>query len=406
VAAGAREPWAAPGWEGSSAVASRDADDAPRHAFATSEDAASVTAIDLTTRQAVATLPAGPVAHALALTPDGARLYVVNRRGGSLTVVDPRAPAVVATITLSADPMAAAVSPDGLWLAVLGRSELVAWVLEAATGALRYEIPLAAAPVPANAPPGPRSTHPVWSPDSASFYAEDNAHASLVRVDALRGVVAATVALPSLAHMAYVDAAGARVYALCVGAPASAGRDGRGVPPSVAVLDAAGDRLLADVPVPLAAGESGELHHATFDAAGRRLFVANLGQGRPRGGRSVHVLDTHALRLVARLEADAGAGHPVLSPDGTRLFVVNHSAPRLSVFDAERLVPVGEVGLPGARGMGHGCFFTADGGHFWAVSNTAGAAYAVDTATLAVVAQVPTGPNCQDIAHSWRDAYA
>ena len=40
------------------------------------------------------------------------------------------------------------------------------------------------------------------------------------------------------------------------------------------------------------------------------------------------------LRLVARLEAAAGAGHPVLSPDGARLFVVNHSAPRLHVFDA------------------------------------------------------------------------
>jgi hypothetical protein len=56
--------------------------------------------------------------------------------------------------------------------------------------------------------------------------------------------------------------------------------------------------------------------------------------------------------------------------------------------------------------MGHGCFFTPDGTTFWAVSNTAGAAYAVDAARLTVVAQVPTGPNCQDIAHDWRDAYA
>ncbi|HZR97126.1 MAG TPA: hypothetical protein VFE37_00380 [Chloroflexota bacterium] len=377
-----------------------------RYAFATSEDAASVTAIDLATRQAVATLPAGPVAHALTLTQDGERLYVVNRRGGSLTVVDARALAVLDTIALPTDPMAAAISPDGRWLAVLGRARLVAWVFEAATGALRHEVPLSEAPIPPEAPPGPRSTHPVWAPDSRSFYAEDNAHASLVRVDALQGTVAATIPLPSLAHMAYVDAAGARVYALCVGGTPAEEQAGEAVPPSVAIVDAATDRLVVDVPIPLAEGESGELHHATFDASGRHLFVANLGQGRPRGGRSVHVLDTTTHRLVARLEAGAGAGHPVLSPNGRRLFVVNHSAPRLSVFDAERLEPVAQVELPGARGMGHGCFFTPDGATFWAVSNTAGAAYAVDAARLAVVAQVPTGPNCQDIAHDWRDAYA
>jgi hypothetical protein len=118
------------------------------------------------------------------------------------------------------------------------------------------------------------------------------------------------------------------------------------------------------------------------------------------------VLDTADLRLIARLEARAGAGHPLLSPDGAQLWVVNHSAPLLSVFDAERLDLVAEVPLPGARGMGHGCFFTTDGATFWAVSNSAGSAYAVARGAFAVVAQIPVGPNSQDIAHDWRDAYA
>jgi YVTN family beta-propeller protein len=374
-------------------------DDAPlRYAFATSEDAQSVTAIDLGTRQAVATLPAGPTAHAMAVTRDGARLYVVNRRGRSLTVIDAQAPAVLDTITLASDPMGAAISPDGRWLAVLGRDRLAAWVLDAATGALEHEISLGDAP-PGAGPPGPRSTHPVWAPDSASFYAQDNVHTALVRVDALGGAVVARLALPSPAHMAYVAPDGARLYALCVGTADGA------VPPSVAVLDAASGRLLADVPIPLAAGETGELHHGALDVTRGRFLVANLGQGRPRGGHSVHVLDTDGLRLVGRLEAGAGAGHPLLSPDGARLCVVNHSAPRLHVFDADTLALVGEVVLPGAKGMGHGCFFAA-GRDFWAVSSGGGAAYAVDTRTLQVVAQVPTGPNCQDIVHHWRDNYA
>jgi YVTN family beta-propeller protein len=374
-------------------------DQAPRYAFATSEDAQTVTAIDLATRQAVATLPAGPTAHAMAVTREGARLYVVNRRGRSLTVVDARAPAVIDTIMLPSDPMGAAVSPDGRWLAALGRDRLVAWVLDPATGALQHEIPLGDA-APGAGPPGPRSTHPVWAPDSATFYSQDNVQAALVRVDALGGTVAARLPLPSPAHMAYIAPDGGRVYALCVGAADGA------MPPSVAVLDAPSGRLLADIPIPLAEGETGELHHGALDSAHHRFFVANMGQGRPRGGHSVHVLDTDSPRLVARLEAGAGAGHPLLSPDGARLFVVNHSAPRLHVFDADTLALVGEVPLPGAKGMGHGCFFTADGRDFWAVSSSAGVAYAVDTQTLRVVATVETGPNCQDIAHHWRDPYA
>jgi hypothetical protein len=56
--------------------------------------------------------------------------------------------------------------------------------------------------------------------------------------------------------------------------------------------------------------------------------------------------------------------------------------------------------------MGHGCFFTEDGRFFWAVSNSAGIAYAVDTAALSVVAQLAVGAESQDIARSWSDASA
>src|SRR5262249_50541486 len=162
--------------------------------------------------------------------------------------------------------------------AVLARAELRAWVFDAATGALRHEIPLGDAPARGGGAGGPSSTHPVWTADSSRFYAQDNPHAALVQVDAERGEVAATTSLPSPAHMAYVDAARGRVYALCVGDAE------RGAPPAVVAVDAAGGGVLATLPIPLADGESGELHHATFDAEGKRLFVANMGEGRPRGG--------------------------------------------------------------------------------------------------------------------------
>src|SRR3979411_1268055 len=98
------------------------------YAYATSEDAATVTVIDLDRRRAVATLPAGPGAHSLALTPDGSRVYVAHRRDRSPTVIDTQTTTVRGTIQLSSSPTGVAVSPDGRSLAVLGRSRLVAWI--------------------------------------------------------------------------------------------------------------------------------------------------------------------------------------------------------------------------------------------------------------------------------------
>lgn len=375
----------------------------PRYAFATSEDAARVTAIDVDSLQPVSVLSAAPGAHSLALTPDMSRLYVLNRRGRSITAIDPTVPAVIDTIPLESDPLAGSVSPDGRWLAVLGRTQPIAWLFDAVTGAHRATIPLAphataAAPPPDDAGP-PVTSHPVWMPDGRTLIAEDQLRSRLVRIDAATAKVTGTLSLPSPAHMLYVGPDG-RGYALCAGIPDQT------VPPSVAVFTPQLDRILADRAVPLAEGETGELHHACFSVDGGRLFVANMGRGRPRSGRSVFVLDTDTLEFIARLEALPGAGHPRISPDGRRLFVVNHGSPVVSVFDPDRLTPVGAVLLPGARQMGHGCSFTDDGAYLWTVSSSAGLAFAIDTGHLTVAAEVEVGPNCQDIALAWGDASA
>lgn len=372
------------------------------YAYATSEDAASVTVIDLDSRRAVAMLPAGAGAHSLSLTPDGRRAFIANRRYRTITVLDTVEVRAVRTIELPTPPSGIAVSPDGRRVAVLGRADLVAWLIDAADGTVLHQVTLGELPEGrgSGGDEAPFGTHPVWAADGRSFYSEDSVNARIVRVDAEAGAVAAAVALPSPAHMLYPDPARPRLYALCTGDAA------RGEPAAVCVLDAADSRVIATLPVPLAEGESGELHHGCFDAAGLRFFVANMGTGRPRGGHSVHMLDLDSLSFTGRMEARAGAGHPILSPDGRRLFVVNHAAPLISVFDVETLKPAGEAVLPGVRTMGHGCLFSEDGRDFWAVSNSAGAAYAIDVQTLNVVGRVPTGAGTQEIARTWGDAFS
>src|SRR5664280_53392 len=104
--------------------------------YVTSEDKGTVTVVDTATRQAVKTIPVGRRPRGIVFLPDESRAYVTNENDATLSVIDTARLAVAQTISVGArlKPMGMAMSRDGAKLYVTtGRGKKVV-VLETATG--------------------------------------------------------------------------------------------------------------------------------------------------------------------------------------------------------------------------------------------------------------------------------
>jgi YVTN family beta-propeller protein len=80
--------------------------------YVTNEQSNSVAVIDTRTHAVTATIPVGFGSIAVAVTPDGSKVYVTNANG-SVLVVDPATNAVTATIAVGGLPWGVALTPDG-----------------------------------------------------------------------------------------------------------------------------------------------------------------------------------------------------------------------------------------------------------------------------------------------------
>jgi YVTN family beta-propeller protein len=82
----------------------------------------------------VTRLELGNGSAGIAVSPDGGRVYVANRYSANLSVVDPSADRVVATIPAGQRPFGVAISPNGRWVYVTNATaDGTVTVIEAAT---------------------------------------------------------------------------------------------------------------------------------------------------------------------------------------------------------------------------------------------------------------------------------
>jgi YVTN family beta-propeller protein len=79
----------------------------------------------------LATVPAGPVLTGIAFDPRAPRVYVAARDGGTVTAIDTRTNQTVATFATAGSPQNVAVSPDGaeLYVADIANSAIQIWNL-------------------------------------------------------------------------------------------------------------------------------------------------------------------------------------------------------------------------------------------------------------------------------------
>jgi YVTN family beta-propeller protein len=101
-----------------------------------------INVIDLATRQLVASIPVGQGPHMLRQSPDKTCLYTGNMREGTISVIDIARRAVIATIPVGRRPEDLAISPDGREILVGNQDDDSVTVIDAATQAVTATVKL------------------------------------------------------------------------------------------------------------------------------------------------------------------------------------------------------------------------------------------------------------------------
>ncbi len=347
--------------------------DPARFAFVPSEGDDNLAVVDLIAGKTVKTLPTGKTPHALAFTKEG-KGYVNNRGTMDLTVIDGNRFEVTKTIALPATSFQLALSPDGKTLAVAYKDALKISLIDTSTDAITGTLEVGK--TPAGAFKGAMMKHPYWSRDGKYLYASNNVNNTLVKIDAVTNKIKTTIPLPGSNHYLHPSPDGKLLYA--VNETTQTGT-------SVTLIDASTDRIVKDIPVPLAEGEVGLGHHGEFTKDGKSFFVCN------EGGRTVAVIDTMKMEVVKTLRVGMGAGHPAMTGDGRYIFVIHHKDNVVTVIDTARQEAIKSISVGTGKKQAHGSYFSPDGKYLYMINAGDNMLVVIDVAKFEVISKIPVG---------------
>jgi YVTN family beta-propeller protein len=345
-----------------------------RFAFVTSEGDNNVSVVDLNTEKVVKTLPTGKTPHALAFTTNG-KGYVNNRGSKELTVIDGNKLEVIKTVPLPATSFQLAISPDGKILAVAYKDALKVSLIDTAKDKIIHTISIGKEPEEIFK--GAMMRHSFWSKNGDFLYASDDVNNNIVKIDAKTGKIKATISLPGPNHYLHLSGDGKLLYAV--------NEAELGGKTSVTVIDGKTDKIVKDVPIPLASGEQGSLHHGEFTKDEKYFFVCN------EGGRTVAIIDTARLEVTKTLRAGMGAGHPAMTRDGKYIFVIQHKDNIVTVIDVNRQEIVKNIPIGTGKKQAHASYFTPDDRFFYMVNAEDNTLNKIDTEKKEVVSKIPVG---------------
>lgn len=256
--------------------------------------AASLSVVDLATRQELRRIPVLREPHHWALSPDGRDLLVGDTGGNELLDLDPTSFALRRRIPV-ADPYQLGFSPDGRTLTVNGIARNQVDIYDGATLKLLHRFPLASMP-----------SHLAYSPDSSMVFV------SLQGTDRLAAIDLRTMQVRWTAPVGRTPAGvmwhDGRVLV------ADMGDD------YFAVVDPVGGRVERRV-------HTGRGAHTLFlSPDGTRIWVNNRVEG------STSVLDAGSLKVLHTYKLPSGPDDIVFAPDG-RLWITQRFARTVAVLD-------------------------------------------------------------------------
>lgn len=239
--------------------------------------------VDAATHKVVQVLHAGSDPEQFALSPDGSKLFVANEDAATMSVVDVKSGAVVGRVPVGREPEGVGITPDGRWVLVTNESDNSVSIID--TGTLK---------IVKSVQVGKRPRDVAFTPDGRTAYVSGEFDASVYRMAVPQGApVERVLQLRKEARpMAVVlDSSRGRLYV-------STGRGG-----TVAVIDSASHKLLAEVPV------GTRPWGIALSQDGRWLYTAN------GPSDDVSVVDTSTLRAVRHIRVGRSPWGVLFGPD-------------------------------------------------------------------------------------------
>jgi YVTN family beta-propeller protein len=274
--------------------------------------------IDTASNTVVGTpIPVGnaPYAGAVAVTPDGKHVYVVNTNTNTVSVIDTASNMVVGTpIPVGNAPAAVAVAPDGKHGYVTNTLSNNVSVIDTATNTVEPTVIMV----------GSWPDAVAVTPDGKHVYVANANSANVSVIDTTTNTVGPTISVAGLSRTAVaVTPDGTHVYV------ASYPNGGGG---NIYVIDTATNTV---EPTVITVGNAPNAVAVTPD--GKHVYVANTNSA------NVSVIDTttNPPSVMATVGVGAGAAGVAVTPDGKHVYVTNAYVSTVSVIDTASNLVVG-----------------------------------------------------------------
>ena len=275
-------------------------------AFVINSGDASVSALDLDTRQEVKRIPLLREPHHMALTPDHRSLVIGDTTGNALFFLDPETGAVQRQVAIS-DPYQLVYSPDGRTLTVAGLARAQIDIYDAATLRLLHRVPAAALP-----------SHINYSPDSAMVFVSLQGTDRLIAINTATGAVVWNVRV-GRAPAGVLWHAGTLLVGIM-------GEN------HIAQIDPADGHIIRTIPT----GRGAHVMFMSHD--GKTLYATNRVEG------TISALDPTSLAVIRTLHVPHGPDDMDFAPDG-KIWATLRWGQAVAVIDpasgAEQTITVG-----------------------------------------------------------------
>ncbi len=312
-----------------------------------------VSVINTTSNTVIATPLVGILPISIAITPNGAKIYVVNQLGTDVSVIDRLTNTVITTIPVGINPSTVVIAPDGTRAYVTNSNSNDVSVIDTTSEAVIATIPVGNTPLMI-----------AFTLDGTKAYVSNFGSASVSVIDTASNTVIATIPVGSFPAAVATTPDGTRLYVANFNSA------------SISVIDTASNTVIATVPVGL------NPIVIALNPDGTKAYSTNTGDA------SVSVIDTASNTVIATIPVGIGPQGMAIAPDGTRAYVTNQIDGTVSVIDTVSntvitTIPVGFIP--------NGIITTPDGTKVYVTNQADGTVSVIDTASNTVVATIPAG---------------